>query len=211
VTLEVLPASPVITWPSPSSIVYGTALSGAQLNATTNAPGSFAYSPAAGSILSAGTHSLTVTFTSSSGNYTGASSTVDIVVGKVTPVITWANPAGITYGTALSATQLNASANVAGTFAYSPAAGAVISVGTQPFVGHIHAGGSANYNAAAANASIRRRQGDSADHVVEPRRHHLRHGVVRHAAERHCKRRGNVCLLASRGERWSTPARSRCR
>ena len=45
---------------------------------------------------------------------------------KATPVLSWANPAFIQYGTALSATQLNASANVAGTFAYSPAAGTVL-------------------------------------------------------------------------------------
>src|SRR3989442_4040585 len=49
--------------------------------------------------------------------------TVSINVLKGTPVITWANPADITYPTLLSATQLNATANVAGTFTYTPAAG----------------------------------------------------------------------------------------
>lgn len=44
---------------------------------------------------------------------------------RSTPVITWATPAAVTVGTALSSTQLDASANVAGTFTYSPAAGAV--------------------------------------------------------------------------------------
>jgi hypothetical protein len=48
---------------------------------------------------------------------------------KVEPVITWSNPAGITYGTALFATQLNAVASVPGTFAYTPAAGAVLPAG----------------------------------------------------------------------------------
>ncbi|MBT1073043.1 MBG domain-containing protein, partial [Pelotalea chapellei] len=57
-----------------------------------------------------------------------------IVVGipgtKVTPTITWATPAAITYGTALSATQLNATAGgVAGTFTYSPASGTVLNAG----------------------------------------------------------------------------------
>ena len=33
------------------------------------------------------------------------------------PAITWSNPAAIVYGTPLGATQLNATANVAGTFA----------------------------------------------------------------------------------------------
>ena len=52
-----------------------------------------------------------------------ATKTVSINVLKATPVITWATPADITYGTALSATQLNATASVPGTFAYTPAAG----------------------------------------------------------------------------------------
>ncbi|MBL7877519.1 MAG: hypothetical protein JNL53_17775, partial [Cyclobacteriaceae bacterium] len=43
--------------------------------------------------------------------------TVSITVNKATPVITWTPPAAITYGTALRATQLNAtSGGVAGTF-----------------------------------------------------------------------------------------------
>lgn len=44
-----------------------------------------------------------------------------------TPVITWAKPADITYGTALGPTQLNATANVPGTFTYNPPAGTVLS------------------------------------------------------------------------------------
>ena len=48
-----------------------------------------------------------------------------------TPPITWATPAAITYGTPLSATQLDASATVAGTYAYSPAAGTVLGTGQQ--------------------------------------------------------------------------------
>src|SRR5205823_6620078 len=50
--------------------------------------------------------------------------------GKTTPVITWANPADIPYGTALSTTQLNAIANAAGAFVYTPAAGTVLGVGS---------------------------------------------------------------------------------
>ncbi len=47
------------------------------------------------------------------------------------PAVSWAAPAAITYGTALSSTQLNATANVAGTFVYTPAAGTVLPVGQQ--------------------------------------------------------------------------------
>ena len=62
-------ANPTLTWPTPADIVYGAALNGTQLNATatykgTNVPGTFAYSPATGTVLHAGLgQSLSVTFT----------------------------------------------------------------------------------------------------------------------------------------------------
>ena len=39
------PVNPVISWTTPSNVVYGTALSAVQLNATATVPGSFAYPP----------------------------------------------------------------------------------------------------------------------------------------------------------------------
>jgi len=48
-----------------------------------------------------------------------------------TPAITWANPQAITYGNALGASQLDASANIPGEFAYQPPAGAVLDAGSQ--------------------------------------------------------------------------------
>jgi hypothetical protein len=56
---------------------------------------------------------------------------VSYTVGKATPTVTWKAPAAINYGTALSGTQLNATASVAGTFSYSPAAGTVLLPGAQ--------------------------------------------------------------------------------
>ncbi len=53
------------------------------------------------------------------------------VVNQLTPVVAWATPAPITYGTALSGVQLNATANVPGTFSYLPCAGTVLSTGPQ--------------------------------------------------------------------------------
>ena len=55
--------------------------------------------------------------------------TATFAVIQATPVMTWANPASIVYGTALGASQLNATANVAGTFVYTPAAGTVLNAG----------------------------------------------------------------------------------
>lgn len=49
---------------------------------------------------------------------------------SVGTVVTWTNPAPITYGTVLGSGQLNATANVPGAFAYSPASGTVLKVGT---------------------------------------------------------------------------------
>ena len=46
-------------------------------------------------------------------------------------MITWAEPADIVVGTALSATQLNATSSTPGTFVYTPASGTVLSVGVQ--------------------------------------------------------------------------------
>jgi hypothetical protein len=52
-----------------------------------------------------------VTFTPDDAvNYTTATASVAITVTKATPTITWATPADLVYGTALSATQLNATA-----------------------------------------------------------------------------------------------------
>ena len=83
-------------------------------------------------MLTAGTWTLHVDFTpTDTVNYTTASKDVSIKINKVTSTITWANPAGITYGTALGATQLNATASVPGTFVYTPAAGTVLNAGTQ--------------------------------------------------------------------------------
>ena len=48
---------------------------------------------------------------------------------KQTPAITWANPANIVYGSALTSTQLNAATTVGGTWIYSPTAGTVLSAG----------------------------------------------------------------------------------
>ncbi|MDR3557558.1 MAG: glycosyl hydrolase family 18 protein, partial [Syntrophobacteraceae bacterium] len=62
---------------------------------------------------------------------TGLGTQVSVTIPPVvTPTVTWATPASINYGTPLSATQLNATANVSGTFTYSPAAGAILPVGS---------------------------------------------------------------------------------
>src|SRR5439155_7782553 len=147
--INVLQATPTVAWSNPTDITYGTALGATQLNATASVPGTFTYTPAAGAALNAGSNqALTVHFVPTDvANYaTPTDTTVHINVLTATPTITWSNPADITYGTALSATQLNATASVAGTFTYSPAAGAAISADSnQALTVHFVPTDAANY------------------------------------------------------------------
>lgn len=53
----------------------------------------------------------------------------DAGTAPVPATITWTAPAAITYGTALSSVQLNATANVPGSFAYTPPLGSVLNAG----------------------------------------------------------------------------------
>jgi len=151
-------ATPVITWPPPGSITYGTPLSATQLNATANVPGSFVYFPPAGTILNAGTQLLTVNFTpADTANYKPASATTSLVVNKADQQINWSNPADIVYGTPLSATQLNATVTVpgpspAGALTYNPAAGVVLNAGVNTL--SVTAAATANYNQATASVTI---------------------------------------------------------
>jgi hypothetical protein len=64
--------------------------------------------------------------------YSAATATQKTTAEKVASGLTWATPAPITYGAKLSATQLDATADVAGKFVYSPAAGSKPKVPTPP-------------------------------------------------------------------------------
>ncbi len=155
VTLTVSKATPVITWATPAPIAYGTALSATQLDASSTTAGTFAYTPAAGTVLKAGSQALSVTFTpADTVDYTTAKATVTLTVNKATPVITWATPAPITYGTTLSATQLDASSPAAGTFAYTPAAGAVLKAGSQALSVTFTPADTTDYSTATATVTL---------------------------------------------------------
>ena len=107
-------------------------------------PGTYVYTippsppvtPAPGAVLPVGTHPLAVAFTpTNTAAYTGATGSTTITVTQATPVITWPTPAAITVGTALSNTQLDATASfggasLPGTFQYTPGSGTVLAAGT---------------------------------------------------------------------------------
>src|ERR1700677_5009821 len=61
----------------------------------------------------------------------GGSTASNTSQGPGAPSITWSIPPPIQYGAALSSVQLDASANVPGTFTYAPAAGTVLPAGSQ--------------------------------------------------------------------------------
>ena len=146
--------TPAIAWPEPAPIAYGAALSATELNAAASVPGTFAYTPAAGEVLAAGTHTLRVTFTPADSNLPTAQAAVSLTVTRAMPAIAWPMPAPIAYGAALCATELNATASVPGTFVYIPAEGAVLAAGThKPSVIFIPAD-TANYTRAQVAVSL---------------------------------------------------------
>lgn len=78
---SVVQQTTVLTWNTPASIVYGTPLGSKQLSATANGPGMFAYNFAAGTILPAGSQTLTVNFTPADPlQFTSASASVTLPV-----------------------------------------------------------------------------------------------------------------------------------
>ena len=235
VTVTQAKTTPTITWATPAAIIYGTALSATQFNATSPVAGTFAYTPAAGAVLPAGTQTLSVTFTpTDSADYTTATQTVSLTVNKAplsvtannqsmtyggtvptltgtlsgvmagdgitaaytttgtsasaagsypikatlndpntklsnytvtntsglltigaaTPTITWATPAAITYGTALSAAQLDATASVPGNFVYTPAAGTVPAAGNDTLSVTFTPANTADYTTATATVTL---------------------------------------------------------
>lgn len=110
----------------------GTPLGASQLNATSTAPGTFIYTPAAGTLLDVGTtQALTATFTPTNiADFSTTTKAVSINVVKATPVVTWPMPLPIVLGRLLGTTQLNATASVPGTFTYSPTKGTLLGVGS---------------------------------------------------------------------------------
>jgi uncharacterized protein (TIGR02145 family) len=155
---EIVKKDPVITWGVQSDITVGTLLGSVQLNATADVAGTFVYNPVTGTQLSEGaSQNLKADFTPTDAiHYNTASKTVKInVVARKNPVITWTNPADITYGTLLSNTQLNAIADVSGVFLYTPLAGTKLSTGAnQDLKADFTPTDMVNYNVASKTVKI---------------------------------------------------------
>jgi hypothetical protein len=101
------------------------------------------------------TFPVTVTATDDGTPSLSVSDTFNILVAKATPLITWANPADINCSTPLGSAQLNATANVPGTFTYNPLAGMALSLGGgQVLTATFTPTDSANYEATFATTTI---------------------------------------------------------
>src|SRR5205807_8339833 len=115
VQLTVNTATPAITWATPAPITYPTPLSATQLDATANVPGTstplpgtFVYSPLSGTVLAAGTHKLSVTFTPADTNdYTTAPGSVQLTVNNPVPSITSLAPTSAMAGAAAETLTIN--------------------------------------------------------------------------------------------------------
>src|SRR5262249_28424171 len=75
-----------------------------------------------------GSYAVTLTARGAAG--ATAPSQATILVDKATPVVTWSDPGAIVYGTPLSDAQVNATADVPGTFTYDVAADSVLGAGS---------------------------------------------------------------------------------
>jgi len=111
-----------------SQTYTGSPLSATVSTTPTGLATSLTYNGSATAPTAAGTYAVVATVNDS--NYTGTASGT-LVISKATSSVTWPAPAAISYGTTLSATQLNATSPVAGSFTYVPAAGAVLGAGSQ--------------------------------------------------------------------------------
>ena len=145
--------------------------------------------------------SLSVTFTPTDGtNYTTATKAVPISVTRATPVITWPTPAGIVYGTALSATQLNATASSPRNLRlYARARDSALRRRRAIAVGHLHADRRGELHDRDGQCGNHRAEGDAGDYLEHAGKHHLRHCARRRTVERVSRCAGDVCLYAGCG------------
>jgi len=131
-------ASTTVSWATPSAITYTMVLSGTQLNATANVAGSFVYSPTLGTMLTAGSQTLSVTFTpADTTDYTGSTGSVTLMVNQATAPIGLSNLTPTYDGAALSATATTTPAGRTVTFTYGGVSTPPTTAGTYAVVATI--------------------------------------------------------------------------
>ena len=126
-TLVISKATATVSLGSLAQIYTGSPLAASA--ATTSPAGltvSFTYNGSETAPAAAGNYAVVATINDA--NYRGTAAGT-MVIGKQKANVQWAAPASITYGTALTVAQLDATSNAAGSFTYSPAAGTVLGGG----------------------------------------------------------------------------------
>jgi hypothetical protein len=161
--------APIVTtplvWKIPVSIDDSTMVSSDNfLSATVGSiPGTIVYTIdgstplIANMTLGIGSHRVTATFTPKDSNaYTTATKTLnfDVTATNTIPSISWPAPSAITYGTAISDKQLNATSGVAGTFSYSPPVGSILPVGIQTLFVTFKPNDSSKYATATSSVNL---------------------------------------------------------
>ena len=92
-TFTILKATPQLAWATPSPIPYGTPLGAGELDATSGVPGTFAYSPAAGTIADVGNNKLSAMFAPGDAtDYTTATTTSTLTVTKANTELVLEHP-----------------------------------------------------------------------------------------------------------------------
>ncbi|HXJ81733.1 MAG TPA: MBG domain-containing protein [Candidatus Methylomirabilis sp.] len=125
---SVTPAAGTKVYGTPDPVLTGTVagfLAADNVTAT--------YSRTAGEGVAGSPYGISATLSPASvlSNYAITYNTAPFTITPATPVLTWANPADITFPTPLGDVQLNATANVPGAFVYTPPAGTVLSPGAE--------------------------------------------------------------------------------
>jgi hypothetical protein len=135
-SLTIEPATQTITFDALAGATFGdapfnlTATSTSGLAVTFTASGSCSVIGMSVTITAAGSCTITAHQSGDANHEAAPDSAQILTIARATPLLTWATPAAITFGTALSGTQLDAGASVTGSYVYGPAAGSVLGVGT---------------------------------------------------------------------------------
>ncbi len=161
VLVNVLKTNQTITFDPISDKTYGDGDFAVNANASSGLPVSLSVISGPATILSntisiTGSGTVTVRASQSGDNNYAAATDADqsFTVNKVVSTVTWAAPADITYGAALTTNELSATASVAGTFNYLPALGTVLNAGTNQELTVTFTPDNTNYTTVAATNSI---------------------------------------------------------
>lgn len=113
VAVTVTQTTPLITWPPPAAIEFGTALGSAQLDATASVAGVFSYAPSTGVVLVPGSHTVTAAFVpTDTFDYSGAQALQTITV--TAPTLSGITPSSASLGSGNTTITLSGQGFVTG-------------------------------------------------------------------------------------------------